>query len=77
MAETLNTRVTRLENLVGILADKEAKLDVMRALAESQIKLHEDIRELRQEQGEHDRKIDDRIEKLVQAIAELSRNRQN
>jgi uncharacterized protein YhaN len=45
MAETPNTRVTRLESLMGVLAQKEAGLDdVLVRLKEAQIKTDECFR---------------------------------
>jgi len=58
MAETVGSRVTRLENLIGILAEKQYKLDdVMTALAESQIKLHESQIETDRQMRETDRQM--------------------
>jgi len=46
MAETLNTRVTRLEGLVEVLAEKQAKLDdVLVLLTEAQIRTEQRFQE--------------------------------
>ena len=64
MPETVNTRVARLENLMGRLAEKQEKLDdVLVLLTEAQIKTEERFQ-----------KTDARIEKLVSAIGDLLRN---
>jgi flagellar hook-basal body complex protein FliE len=71
MPETLNARVTRLENLMGraftaieALADKEARLDdVLATLTEAQIRTEERFQ-----------RTDERIDKLVSAIGEMLRN---
>ena len=71
MPETINTRVTRLEDLAGraftaieSLADKQARLDdVLVTLTEAQIRTEERFQ-----------RTDDRIEKLVSAIGDLLRN---
>jgi predicted nucleic acid-binding Zn-ribbon protein len=56
--ETLGARVTRLEELVKILFD-------------AQIKTEETIQRTRQESAEREKRVDERIEKLVIAIGEL------
>jgi hypothetical protein len=72
MAETLNTRVTRLEYLMGVLAEKQARLDdALVALTDAQIKTEERFRETDQ----RFRETDARIEKLVVAIGEFLRNK--
>jgi galactokinase len=71
MPETLNARVTRLENLMGraftaieALADKEARLDdLLATLTEAQIRTEERFQ-----------RTDERIDKLVSAIGEMLRN---
>ena len=84
MAETQNTRVTRLEGLVGILAEKQAKLDdVLVLLTEAQIRTEERFQETEerfrevakrfQETDERFRQTDERIEKLVSAIGKMLR----
>jgi predicted nucleic acid-binding Zn-ribbon protein len=80
MAETLNTRVTRLENLMGRLAEKQEKLDdVLVLLTEAQIKTEERFQETDRrfrETDERFRQTGERIDALVSAIGELIR-RQN
>jgi hypothetical protein len=72
MAETVNERTTRLEYLMGVLAEKQAKLDdVLVVLTEAQIKTEERFRETDQ----RFRDTDARIEKLVVAIGEFLRNK--
>ncbi|HUD98797.1 MAG TPA: hypothetical protein VMR62_04435 [Bryobacteraceae bacterium] len=86
MAETPNQRVTRLENLMGVLAEKQASLDgVLVVLSEAQIKLTEAqiktekrFRETDarfRDTAERFRDTDARIEKLVIAIGEFLRGR--
>jgi hypothetical protein len=90
MAEDQNSRIERLENLMAVLADKQARLDeVLVLLTESQIKTHEDILELKQsisKTDEHLRRVeaegreraryfDDRVDKLVIAMGEFIRRR--
>ena len=58
--ETLNTRVTRLEDLAATLLD-------------AQIKTEETIRELRVESNEREKRMDERIGNLVSAIGEFIR----
>lgn len=58
--ETLNTRVTRLEELTA-------------TLLESQIRTDARIVELREEANEREKRADERIEKLVSAIGEFIR----
>jgi prefoldin subunit 5 len=67
MAETLNTRVTRLEkaqikmtNALAHLAEEHAKTDRV-------------IRELRVEANQREKRVDARIEKLVSAMGEFIR----
>lgn len=70
MAETLNTRVTRLEKAMAELAEAQTRLTNAQAhLAEVQAQDQTEARE-------REKRIDERIEKLVLAIAELMR-RQN
>jgi hypothetical protein len=72
MAETVNQRITRLEYLMGVLAEKQARLDdVLVVLTEAQIKTEERFRETDQ----RFRDADARIEKLVVAIGEFLRNK--
>ena len=64
MAETLNTRVTRLEKAMAELAEKHAQLDdLVKVLVDAQIKTETRF----QQTGE-------RIDKLVSAIGELIRH---
>ena len=69
MAETLNARVTRLENT---MADLTAKIS---ALADAQIRTENVIADSRKEAAERERRVDERIEKLVVAVGELIRHR--
>lgn len=88
MAEKLSARVERLENLMGVLADKQSKLDdVLVLLTEAQIrteerfqktderfqKTDERIAEIRADMRENSRAVDERIDKLVSAIGEMMR----
>ncbi len=88
MAEKLSARVERLENLMGVLADKQSKLDdVLVLLTEAQIrteerfqktderfqKTDERIAEIRADMRESSRAVDERIDKLVSAIGEMMR----
>jgi hypothetical protein len=81
MAEKLSTRVERLENLVGVLAEKQVKLDdVLVLLTEAQIKTEERFQEVAQRFHDTDTRmanlssdLDERIGKLVSAIGELVR----
>lgn len=61
--ETLNTRVTRLETAMVLLA-------------EAQTRTEDTIRTLRIESNEREKRMDERIGNLVSAIGELIR-RQN
>lgn len=64
--------VTRLENLMGVLAEKEARLDgVLVRPREAQIKTEERFRETDQ----RFRETDARNEKPVVAIGEFLRNK--
>jgi len=60
MAETLSTRVTRLEEAMIRLANAQAHLAEVQAQDQSEAR-------------EREKRIDERIEKLVVAIAELIR----
>ena len=84
MSEELSARVDRLERLVEILADKQAKLDdVIVLLTEAQIRTEERFRETDQrfrdiearfrETDDRSRQTDQRIDKLVSAIGEFIR----
>jgi hypothetical protein len=71
MPETIQTRVTRIENLIGRLAEKQERLDdVVVLLTEAQIKTEERF----QEAAKRSKQTDARIEKLVSAIGEFIRN---
>lgn len=74
MAETLNTRVTRLEDAMAKLAESQARMDnALAHLAEVQAQAAVDREGDRAEAREREKRIDERIEKLVLAIAELVR----
>ena len=85
MPETVNTRVTRLENLMGRLAEKQERLDdVLVLLTEAQIKTEERFQETERRFQRTDARMEElakaqlqtgeRIEHLVSAIGELLRN---
>jgi hypothetical protein len=76
MAETVNTRVTRLENTMAELAQAQLRMDnAMAHLAEVQARGHDELDAMKIEAQEREKRIDERIEKLVIAIGELiSRN---
>jgi hypothetical protein len=64
MAETLNTRVTRLEKAMAELAEAQTRMDnALAHLAEVQAQDQTEARE-------REKRIDERIEKLVIAIGE-------
>jgi len=76
MAETLGTRVTRLEEAMIRLANAQAHLAEVQAADETgarerQAANEAEIRALKMEALEREKRIDDRIEKLVVAIGEL------
>jgi hypothetical protein len=72
--ETLTTRVDRVERWIEVLAEKQAKLDDMLVvLTEAQIKLTQAQNQDRAEARERERRLDERIDKLVGAIGELIR----
>ena len=85
MAETLNTRVTRLEKAMAEMAKSHVRLDnALAHLAEVQAKDEEEIRkeeegirQMKREALEREKRIDDRIEKLVSAIGEYIRRTSN
>jgi hypothetical protein len=59
MPEKLSARVERLENLVGVLAEKQGKLDdVLVLLTEAQIKTEERFQEVGQRFQETNQRID-------------------
>jgi chromosome segregation ATPase len=71
MPETVNTRVTRLENLMGRLAEKQEKLDdVLVLLTKAQIKTEERFQETERRFQETERRFqrtDARMEELAKA----------
>jgi glutamate mutase epsilon subunit len=77
--ETIHTRVTRLEKAMAHLAEVQAqdhvhisKLDnAMAHLAEVQAQQQSDIREMKIEALEREKRLDERIGNLVSAIGEL------
>jgi hypothetical protein len=77
MAETLNTRVTRLENLVGVLAEKQAKLDdVLVILTEAQIRTEERFQETERRFQETERRFqetDQRFQETDRRFQETDR----
>jgi hypothetical protein len=56
--DTLNTRVTRLEDLTRVLVDSQIRTDAR-------------LVQLREESNEREKRMDERISKLVIAIGEL------
>jgi len=81
MAETISTRVTRLEKAMIKLANAQAHLAEVQAqdqteARERERRIDERIEKLAVAIGERERRIDERIEKLVIAIGEFIR-RQN
>jgi len=74
----------RVERLIGVLADKQEKLDnLVSLLVEAQIKTQENFREtdkrlleMKRESDVRERRLDERIEKLASAIGEML-SRQN
>ena len=79
MAEKLSTRVERVERLIEVLAEKQARLDdVLVLLTEAQIKTEERFRETDERFRRTDERLsqtDERIDKLVSAIGEMLRTR--
>jgi hypothetical protein len=74
MAETLNTRVTRLEKTMTELAASQVRLTNAQAhFAEVQAQGEGQIREMKKEALERERRVDERIDKLVSAIGEFTR----
>ena len=71
MAETLNTRVTRLEKAMAEMAASEVRRD--NALAHLAEVRAQDQTEAR----EREKRIDERIERLVSAIGEYIRRTSN
>jgi hypothetical protein len=58
--ETLNARVTRLEDLTRVLVDSQIRTDAR-------------LIQLREESNEREKRMDERIGKLVSAIGEFIR----
>jgi hypothetical protein len=56
--ETLNTRVTRLEDLTRVLVDSQIRTDAR-------------LVQLREESNQREKRMDERIDKLVIAIGEV------
>jgi exonuclease VII small subunit len=111
MAETLNTRVTRLERAMAALAEGQVRMqraqlkmqkdharmqkdqarmqkdqakmqkaqlrmdNALAHLAEVQTRDEDAIRQMKMEALEREKRLDERIEKLVSAIGELIRHR--
>jgi predicted translin family RNA/ssDNA-binding protein len=86
MPEKLSTRVERVERLIEVLAEKQAKRDdVLVLLTEAQIKTEERFRETDERFRRTDERFrrtderlsqtDERIDKLVSAIGEMLRTR--
>jgi predicted nucleic acid-binding Zn-ribbon protein len=72
VAETLSSRVTRLEKAMAQMAESHVRLEnAMAHLVEIQAAGQEEIRQMKQEALDRERKLDERIEKLVSAIGEL------
>ena len=60
--ETINTRVTRLEDLARVLVDSQIRTDAR-------------LVQLREESNQREKRMDERIDKLVTEIMEFIRNR--
>jgi hypothetical protein len=74
MAETLNTRMTRIETVVGVLAEKLAKLDdVLVIMADAQIKTQEQIQELARNMKLGFQEIDRRFQETDRRFQETDR----
>jgi hypothetical protein len=78
MAETLNTCVTRLEKAMAELAEAQVRLTNAQAhLAEVQArhdeKFEQKFEQMKQEELERGRVLDERIANLVSAIGEMIR----
>jgi predicted nucleic acid-binding Zn-ribbon protein len=72
MAETLNTRVTRLEKTMEEIAGTtkillDAQIKTEARFQETEVR----FQEIRREADEREKRLDERIEKLVSAIGEL------
>jgi hypothetical protein len=79
MPEKLSARVERVERLIEVLAEKQAKLDdVLVLLTEAQIKTEERFRATDERFRRTDERLvqtNERIDKLVSAIGEMLRTR--
>ena len=76
MAETLNARVTRLEEAMIKLANAQAHLAEVQAQDQGDIRqMNLRIEQMKIEALEREKRLDERIEKLVSAIGELIRSR--
>jgi len=85
MAETIYSRVTRLEKAMIQMAQSQTKFqtrvdktlirldNAMAHLAEVQAAGEKEMRRMKQEALEREKRIDERIEKLVSAIGEFIR----
>jgi len=74
--ETFTTRRTRLENIAIVMADSHERLervveDTRRQMAEEAVRTDQLFTKLRIEANEREKRVDERIEKLVIAIGEL------
>jgi hypothetical protein len=70
--ETVGTRVTRLEEAMAEMAKAQVRMEnALAHLAEVQARDEEEIREMKKEALEREKRLDERIEKLVIAIGEL------
>ena len=68
-----NERLTRLENVVGMLADNVSRLDdVMETLAESHIKLIARLDTIAAQSEDRDRQLGERINSLVSAVGVIA-----
>jgi predicted nucleic acid-binding Zn-ribbon protein len=72
--ETVTRRVARLEEAMIRLTNAQAHLTEVQAASQTQMrKLDQKIAQMKAEALEREKRLDDRIEKLVSAIGELSR----
>ena len=72
MAETLSTRVTRLERAMAEIAEKHSRLDdLVSVLMDAQIKTEKRF----QQTDERFQQTDERIGKLVSAIGDFMRTK--
>ena len=86
MAEALNTRVTRLEKAMAQMASSQTKFqtqvgNALTHLVEVQVseiqRMDAEFARLRKESAARERRLDERIEKLVSAIGEFIRRQSN